>query len=150
MPSSISAIRRVRVTFQSSPESRTLTRLIQLLLRAMHTSFYGMEWKVQQSPNRPNTPSARILETCDPTTRRIVLYPNNHKPKDGPLEQTTFHALLHTTFILSSEPSQERLVLAMERLLWPRLPATYRRWLRRLVRDAEERNGRKVDRARTR
>lgn len=126
---------------------KTLGKLILLLLRGFKSNFDSVGWKVQRSSNKPETPTSRILETCDPVLRRIVLYPDNHKLRDGPLEQTTLHALIHTSLMLSSDPQQERIVIALERLLWPRLPATYLRWLQRLVRDAERRNGRfKVDR----
>ena len=127
-------------------DSQALRRLVLLLLRAYKINFLGVGWKVRISPNRPNTPTSRILETCNPADRTIILYPENHKPSDGPLEQTLLHAILHTSFMLSSNPKEERVVLALERLLWPRLPASYRRWLKRLVKGAEEGNGRyKVD-----
>ena len=127
-------------------DSQALKRLIQLLLGAYRINYEGIGWKVQRSPNRPNTATTRLLETCDPTTRTIILYEQNHRPSDGPLEQTLLHALLHTSFMLSSNPKEERIVLALERLLWPRLPATYHRWLKRLVKGAERGNGRyKVD-----
>ena len=125
---------------------RTLTRLIQLLLQAYRVNFDGVGWKVQSSSRKPATATTRLLETCDPATRTIVLYSNNHKIADGPLEQTLLHALIHTSFLLSSSPKEERIVLALERILWPRLPKTYQHWLRRLVREAKEINGKKVDR----
>ena len=135
----------------TGPEGDTLRKLIVLLLRAYKINFEGVGWKVRVSPNRPNTPASRILETCSPEDRIITIYPNNHKLSDGPLEQTLLHAILHTSFMLSSNPKEERVVLALERLLWPRLPASYRRWLKRLVKGAEEGNGRyKVDRGRSR
>ncbi len=127
-------------------DGKALARLIQLLLQAYRVNFDGVGWKVRVSTRKPATATTRLLETCDPASRLVLLYPNNHKPADGPLEQTLLHALIHTSFLLSSSPKEERIVLALERLLWPRLPRAYLRWLKRLVGQAEGANGKKLDR----
>ena len=127
-------------------DGKALARLIQLLLQAYQVNFVGVGWKIRVSTRKPATATTRLLETCDPASRLVLLYPNNHKPADGPLERTLLHAIIHTSFLLSSSPKEERIVLALESLLWPRLPRTYHRWLKRLVRDAERTNGKNVDR----
>ena len=133
---------------RSTDSEQDLDRLVQLLLRTFRTNFTRVRWKIRRSPKCPGTATTRTLETCDPGQNLIVLYPNNHLPKDGPLEQTTLHAIIHMSLMLSSEPNQERIVLGMERLLWKYLPKTYRRWLRRLVKESKETNGggKKLDR----
>jgi len=116
-------------------------RLALALFRAVQAAFDRWGWAITMSNRTPANQHGRLLGHCEEGARTVTLYVKNHAKSD-PLPRSLLHEQLHAVLRFGDDGSQaniaeERHVLALERLLWPRLTQKQLGRLRRLLKEAE-------------